>query len=280
MVSDVTINTALNQQQKTDAAATGLAEDFAQFLTLLTVQLQNQDPLSPMDTTEFTNQLVAFTGVEQQINTNQKLDSLVAMNLGNSFSSALNYVGKTASYLSSEFYHDGSTPNSIKYALDDSAFEATIRVTDDAGNIIYEQDADTDAGSHDFVWDGTTTTGAQAAAGTYNIRIDALDFDGNAIGSSTVVSGLISGIETQNGAIFAIVGDRAVSVGNILNVGIASNTDTTDSGDDNTDTSGGSSNDNTDNNNDNSGGTNAQEQDKRNLGQWDFSDHYIQALAG
>ena len=80
MVSDVTINSALNQQQKTESAKTGLAEDFAQFLTLLTVQLQNQDPLSPMDTTEFTNQLVAFTGVEQQINTNQKLDSLVAMN--------------------------------------------------------------------------------------------------------------------------------------------------------------------------------------------------------
>lgn len=256
MVSDVTIQSALNQQQKTDTAKTGLAEDFAQFLTLLTVQLQNQDPLSPMDTTEFTNQLVAFTGVEQQINTNQKLDSLVAMNLGNSFSSALNYVGKQASYVSSEFYHDGSAPSTIKYALNDSAFEATIRVTDEAGNTVYEQDAQTDAGSHDFVWDGTTTAGAQAGAGTYNIRIDALDYDGNAVGNSTVVSGLISGIETQNGAIFAIVGDRAVSVGNILNVGVAANTDTTDSEEDTTDNSDTGSNDNNDNN-DNSGGTNA-----------------------
>lgn len=254
MVSDVTIQSALNQQQKTENAKTGLADDFSEFLTLLTVQLQNQDPLSPMDTTEFTNQLVAFTGVEQQINTNQKLDSLVALNLGNSFSSALNYVGKQASYVSSEFYHDGSNPSTVKYALNDNAFEATIRVVDEAGNTVYEQDAQTDVGSHDFVWDGTKTSGAPAAAGTYSIRIDALDFDGNAVGSSTVVSGLISGIETQNGAIFALVGDRAVSVGNILNVSVPASTNNAGSDDETTDNSNDSSNDN---NNDNSGGTDA-----------------------
>lgn len=226
MVSDVTIQSALNQQQTTNAAGTKLADDFAQFLTLLTVQLQNQDPLSPMDSTEFTNQLVAFTGVEQQINTNQKLDSLVAMNIGNSFSSALNYVGKEASYISSEFYHDGS-PSEIKYALNGNAVTAKIRILNEEGTIIYEADANTSTGSHDFTWDGKNKNGAQVEKGTYEIRIDALDIDGKAVESSKVVKGLISGIETQNGAIFAVVGDRAVSVGNILNVSVARTTATT-----------------------------------------------------
>ena len=108
MVSNVTINTALDQQSKTAAAQDKLATDFSQFLSLLTTQLQHQDPLSPMDTTEFTNQLVAFTGVEQQINTNQKLDSLVSLQLGNAMGSALGYVGLDVSYISSEFYNDGN----------------------------------------------------------------------------------------------------------------------------------------------------------------------------
>lgn len=217
MVSDVTISNTVRQSQNTNAASTGLAEDFSEFLTLLTVQLQNQDPLSPMETNEFTNQLVAFTGVEQQINMNQKLDNLVALNLGSSFSAALGYVGKDASYVSSEFYHEG-VPNQIKYALDSNAFEAKIRILDEAGNVVYDQDAETGTGSHDFVWDGTNNSGQPAPEGTYEIRIDALDYEGNAVNSTTIVTGYINGIETQDGNIFAIIGDRAVSVGNILNV--------------------------------------------------------------
>jgi flagellar basal-body rod modification protein FlgD len=219
MVSDVTIGTAVNQQQSTNNATTQLASDFSQFLTLLTVQLQNQDPLSPMDTTEFTNQLVAFSGVEQQINTNQKLDSLVALNLGSSFSSALGYVGKDVSYVSSEFYNDGENPSTINYALNKNAFDAKIRILNEEGDIIYEADAETSAGgSKEFIWDGKDTQGNQVEPGTYEVKIDALDFDGNTVGSSVVVNGTVRGIETQNGAIFLLVGDRAVSVGNVLNV--------------------------------------------------------------
>ena len=112
-VSPVSINTALDQQSKTDAASTQLSKDFNEFLILLTTQLQNQDPLSPMDTTEFTNQLVAFAGVEQQINTNQKLDSLVSLGLGNALGSAQSYIGKEISYISSEFTHS-DTPSKIR----------------------------------------------------------------------------------------------------------------------------------------------------------------------
>lgn len=220
MVSDVTIGSALDAQSKTAAAQTGLAEDFAQFLTLLTTQLQNQDPLSPMDTTEFTNQLVAFTGVEQQINTNQKLDDLVALQLNNSMGSALGYVGMNASYVSSEFFSDGESSTTINYALDDVAIDANLRITNETGDVVFETSAETSAGSHEFIWDGLDNFGNPVEPGTYNVQIDALDVDDNAVGSSTVVEGRVRGVETQGGLVFLLIGERAVSLGNVLNVSV------------------------------------------------------------
>lgn len=218
MASDVTVNSALNQQARTSSASSQLADDFDQFLQLLTVQLQNQDPLSPMDTAEFTNQLVAFSGVEQQINTNQKLDSLVSLQLGNSFSAALNYVGLEASYLSSETYYDGENDVKVSYAIDGDAQQTTLNIFDASGNRVFTQDVSGDDGVEAFYWDGKSTGGEQLAAGTYEVRIDAFDAQNEALPSSTVVSGLIRGVETQNGAIFALVGERAVSVGQLINV--------------------------------------------------------------
>lgn len=216
MVSDVSFNTVLDQQSKTQAASTNLAKDFAQFLTLLTVQLQNQDPLNPMDSTEFTNQLVAFTGVEQQINTNQKLDNLVSLQLGSSYSSSLNYVGKNISYLSSDFNFDGN-PSKITYALEGAAVESKIRIFDAAGTMIYQADGSRNTGQQSFTWDGKKTDGSKAAPGTYEIRVDALDAAGKPVEATTVVTGTVRGVETQNGGIFLLVGDRAVSVANVLN---------------------------------------------------------------
>lgn len=221
MVSDVNIGSVLTQQQKTDNATKQLSTDFAQFLNLLTVQLQNQDPLSPMDSTEFTNQLVAFSGVEQQINSNQKLDDLIALQLGNSMGQALGYVGMDATYVSSEATFDGVNPLKAKYALEAPAATATFRVEDESGKVVYEKKIDdTTVGQKDISWDGKLKDGTMAKAGTYTLRIDALDGEGKAIKNTTVVSGRVRGVETQGGTMFLLIGDRAVSLGNIINVAI------------------------------------------------------------
>ena len=106
----VTTSGAAYNQNKTNSSTVKLADDFQQFLTLLTTQLQNQDPLSPMDSTEFTNQLVQFAQVEQSINSNQKLDDLVALQLSSISSVALGYVGMDISYISSDMHNDGTNP--------------------------------------------------------------------------------------------------------------------------------------------------------------------------
>ncbi|MCB1682509.1 MAG: flagellar hook capping family protein [Alphaproteobacteria bacterium] len=218
MASDVTISNALNSQQSTLNSSAQLAEDFDSFLQLLTTQLQNQDPLSPLDTNEFTSQLVQFAGVEQQINVNQKLNSLVSLGIGSAFSSALNYVGKDVSYLSSETYYDGTNPVEISYAIDGVPDKTTINIYSEDGDLVFSQDVSDDQGVEKFVWDGQRKGGGLVDPGTYTVRVDSLDAQGQGLKASTVVKGNVRGIETQNGQTFLLVGDRAVSIGNIINV--------------------------------------------------------------
>lgn len=216
MVSDVNISTALQQQANTSASTSKLAADFTQFLTLLTVQLQNQDPMSPMDTTEFTNQLVAFTGVEQQINTNQKLDSLVSLQIGTAFSAAQSYVGNDISYVSSEFSYTGE-PSTLRYSLNGAAVTSKINILNEAGDVVYSTEASKSSGAHEFVWNGETNSGLPAVPGTYEITVAALDANDEQVTTSTVVQGRVKGVESQGGSIYLLVGERAVSLGNVLN---------------------------------------------------------------
>ncbi|PCI56046.1 MAG: flagellar hook capping family protein [Alphaproteobacteria bacterium] len=231
MTGDVTINNALNFAENTANSSAQLASDFDDFLVLLTTQLQNQDPLDPASSSEFTSQLVQFAGVEQSINTNQKLDALVSLSLGSSFSSALNYVGKDISYISSEGHFNGTDPVKIAYAINGDSVDTTINVFDEDGTLILSKDVASNA--TEFEWDGKDENGNVQPEGTYTIRVDALDGQDNGLTVTTVVTGHVSGIETQNGSTFLLVGSRAVSLGNIINVIEPKVTSTSGGSDDN-----------------------------------------------
>lgn len=217
MTSDVTLQSAGYNAQKTANAGMKLAEDFTQFLTLLTTQLQNQDPLNPMDSTEFTNQLVQFTQVEQAINTNQKLDHMVQMQLSSMTNMALGYVGLDITYPSVELAFDGETPSKITYSLAEEAREAYINIRDENGVLVYNGPVPRDVGTKHFEWDGRNKDGGIAPAGTYSFTIDAVNGQEKPIQASTAVNGRVRGVETQNGVPFLLVGDRAVPVGNVIN---------------------------------------------------------------
>jgi flagellar basal-body rod modification protein FlgD len=219
-VSNVTTSGAANSAANTASSTVKLAEDFQQFLTLLTTQLQNQDPLSPMDSTEFTNQLVQFTQVEQQINTNAKLDNLVAMQLASISSVALGYVGMDISYISSDMNYDGETAVDITYALASEAVTSKINIYNESGDLVYSADAPKNTGMNTFTWNGIQTNGEPVGKGTYTVKIDAVDKAGAAIENSTVVTGHVDGIETQNGVVYVLVGERAVPISAIVNANL------------------------------------------------------------
>lgn len=216
-MSTVTTSQVAQSALDTTQQKVQLAEDFDDFLSLLTIQLQNQDPLSPMESTEFTSQLVAFAGVEQQINANQKLDDMIQLQLGSIASVALGFVGMDASYVSDELNWDGSNPVNITYAFTDELPEQTkISIYNEAGDLVYFGDGGTEL-RNEFVWDGKTTGGAPTPPGTYEVKIGGINSKGGVVEDTTVVTGRVSGIETQDGIVYLLVGDRAVSLSNILN---------------------------------------------------------------
>ncbi|MET0708690.1 MAG: flagellar hook capping FlgD N-terminal domain-containing protein, partial [Tardiphaga sp.] len=92
----------------TSTTTTGIADNFQTFLTLLTTQLQNQNPLDPLDTNQFTQQLVQFAGVEQQLKSNDQLKTLVAMQKSAQSTEALIYVGQTVAVDGKTAKFDGS----------------------------------------------------------------------------------------------------------------------------------------------------------------------------
>jgi flagellar basal-body rod modification protein FlgD len=216
MVSNVTFSGQAAAAQKTATQAVGLAEDFAQFLQLLTTQLQNQDPLSPMDSNEFTNQLVQFSQVEQQINSNSKLDNLVNLQLNNAATSALGYVGLDISYVSAEIAHESGQNSTLRYSLDGAASTAKINIFNEGGELVYSADAEKSPGAHTFEWNGRDQLNNVLPTGTYVLRVDAVDANEKAVTTTTVVKSRVKGIEQQNGVVYALVGERAVPISEIL----------------------------------------------------------------
>lgn len=216
MVSDVTITGQAVQAQQTQQQRISLADDFTQFLTLLTTQLQNQDPLSPLDSNEFTNQLVQFSQVEQGINTNTKLDDLLSLQIGNAATSALGYVGLDVSYVSAEVALEQGSPATIRYSLDGAATISKINIFDEAGQLVFSGDAERGVGAHEFEWNGRDLLNNELPTGTYVVRIDSLDANEKTVETTTVVKSRVKGIEQQNGIVYALVGDRAVAINNIL----------------------------------------------------------------
>ena len=214
--------TALSGQQ-TDAKAS-IDETMNDFLLMLTTQLQHQDPLDPLDTAEFTNQLVGFSTVEQLIANNQKLDDLIAiqeamagLNPGLT-DSPMSYIGKEIEVVGSGFAYDG-TPANLAYFLDEATTTATVQVLDAAGKVIWEStDMPTTAGQHEFVWPGVDADGEPVEPGQYFVEARAIDDAGIITEPTTLVYGVVSGVDWSSGVPLLKVGELFVSLDSITAV--------------------------------------------------------------
>lgn len=176
------------------AASTRLSDNYDTFLVLLTAQLQNQDPLAPMDSTQFTQQLVQFSQVEQQIRTNEQLEGLVTQYQAASAGAALSYLGKDAIISSNRTYLADDEAN-WAYSLPESATQMTIEVRDSANRTVYSSTTEPrTAGEHLFTWDGETTNG-EAPDGAYSIVVTAKNADGETITPNIHVRERILGVD-------------------------------------------------------------------------------------
>ena len=195
-----TSNTSSTSSTSTDGtSAAALDQNFDEFLQLLTTQLQNQDPLDPMDTTQFTNQLVEFSQVEQQLKTNDTLSSLLSLQTVNMTSLGVSFIGKNVQAEGSTFSSTNSGQSvNLAYSVASTPATGTISITDANGNVVYNTPINLTSGTHDFTWNGTETDGTQAPAGTYTLTVSASDATGAPITTTTYVPGTVSGLETSD----------------------------------------------------------------------------------
>ncbi len=183
-----------------------LAGNFQTFLTLLTTQLQNQNPLSPLDTNQFTQQLVQFAGVEQQLKTNEELTSLVTLQQTAQSTQALGFVGKTAVV-------DGSTAalTNASATWDVSipkAANLNLTVTNSTGQTVFSNTYSVDAGDNQpFAWNGKGNDGTQWPDGKYTLTATATDSNGQTVAATTRLQGTVSSVDlTQTPPLLTING--------------------------------------------------------------------------
>ncbi|MGA7673920.1 MAG: flagellar hook capping FlgD N-terminal domain-containing protein [Rhizomicrobium sp.] len=212
-MTTVTPTTSTTTTSTTSSAQQELSGNFQTFLTLLTTQLQNQDPMSPMDSNEFTQQLVEYSQVEQQIDTNTKLDSLISLGTTQTNSYAMSYLGKNVVLTNGEApLSDGAAD--WTYGLNSAASTTTLTVTNSSGTVVYSASGDTTAGTHDFTWDGTDNNGNQLSDGTYTLTVAATAQDGSTVTTSVASKGTVTGVDLSGTTPQLVIGSMEVPIAN------------------------------------------------------------------
>jgi flagellar basal-body rod modification protein FlgD len=169
-----------------------IAENFTQFLTLLTTQLKNQNPLEPLNTNEFTQQLVQFASVEQQLKSNQTLDSLLKSTQTANTTAALGFVGMQ---ITADGVVSSLSKGEARWQLQaPRGGTATINIKNSAGQTVFSAVRQLDAGSQSFLWDGKMPGGVRAVDGDYSVAIEAKDVTGQPMTVGVEMSGIVNGV--------------------------------------------------------------------------------------
>jgi flagellar basal-body rod modification protein FlgD len=207
----------------TDSTTTpGIADNFQTFLTLLTTQLQNQNPLDPLDTNQFTQQLVQFAGIEQQMKGNDALASLVSIEKSAQSTQALAFVGQNVAV-------DGSTAqlngNSATWTLNAAAAASTtVTITSPSGATAFSGPYTLAAGNASFVWDGKGNDGSTWPPGAYKMTVVGTDSTGANVAISTEVDGVVDSVDLTASPPLLSIGGQNYTTDQIKRVVRASTT--------------------------------------------------------
>ena len=202
------------------AGQKNLSTGYTTFLSLLTTQLKNQDPTSPLDTNQFTQQLVQMTGVQQQLLSNQLLQSLVDQSSGSQgVTGAVGLIGKTVDATSSTATLTGGKA-AWEYNLGAAASTATLTVSDASGKAIWTGSApDLSSGTHGFTWNGKTSAGTQIAdGGSYSLSVAAADANGSKIATQALITGVVTSAANANGVVTLKIGDNSAPLSAVTSV--------------------------------------------------------------
>ncbi len=225
MVDAITTMNTANGVSKAEQDKATLAGDLDAFLLLLTTQLKNQDPLSPLEPTEFTGQLVQFASVEQQITTNKSMEDLLKVQNASLASAVVGFIGTDVKATGSELpLQDGSAE--FTYTLANNSKSTDLTILDNKGAVVLNGLGKLQAGSHVFTWDGKDNSGNQLPDGAYQINVTSTGFDDQIMEPTTAIKAKITGVNMESGTTLLEAGTITIPLDQILAIKESSATST------------------------------------------------------
>lgn len=201
-----TVNTDTNASE----SQSQLVENFDTFLQLLVAQIQNQDPTSPTDTDAFTQQLVQFSELEQSIQSNDNLETILSSIESQNAASIVSYIGQTVSAQgSATTLNNGAA--TFNLTTNEFVPEAAVTIRSSTGEIVFEGTQALEAGNNQFVWDGVTSSGDQLPdGGTFSITVTGENSAGNFSNISTNINGVVDGVDFSTGTPSLRIGEATI----------------------------------------------------------------------
>ncbi|MBW2412846.1 MAG: flagellar hook assembly protein FlgD [Deltaproteobacteria bacterium] len=189
------------------------------FLTLLITQLQNQDPLNPADSTEYTAQLAQFSSLEQLNNVNKNLEYMQLYQASINNAQAVSFIGKEIISFGNEVRVTEGQAESCRFELGGDAGGVVVNIYDSAGSLVkaIEQGAMI-AGRQTVVWDGTDQNGNAVSDGDYTFEVMAVDAADQKVEALTYSSGLVEGVTFIEGRTYFLVGNQKIPISDIVEV--------------------------------------------------------------
>ena len=182
------------------AAASGDSMGKDDFLKLLVAQLQNQDPLSPQDPTEFTSQLTQYSSLEQLLGVNENLQHLISTQSVDANIAAAGFIGKIARVNGDQITVTSGGASAIRFELPYDSVQTNVNVYDAGGALVRMVNlGQQSTGEHDFQWDGLDSNGVPVADGSYSFGLTAQDANGSGIPYLSSISGTVTGVHFDRG---------------------------------------------------------------------------------
>jgi flagellar basal-body rod modification protein FlgD len=200
-----------------------LAGNFDTFLQLLTTQLQHQNPLDPIDTNQFTQQLVEFASVEQQVDMNTNLHTLISLQQTSEATSAMQFLGANVTIGGSTAALSNSTGTPANWNLSvPSPAAGTATITNSTGQIVYSGPVSLNAGNQTYTWTGHGNNGVVWPDGNYTLSIAATGANGQPVTVSTQVQGVVSAINVNANPPTVMVGGQSYPISAIQSINSSS----------------------------------------------------------
>jgi flagellar basal-body rod modification protein FlgD len=189
------------------------------FLTLLITQMQNQDPLNPTDSVEYTAQLAQFSSLEQLSNVNQNLEYLQLFQASINNAQAVSFIGKEITALGDGIQISEGIAEPCEFHLVADAGGVTINIYNEAGDLVKTiEEGGMDAGRQSVHWDGTDQNGNLLNDGDYTFEVLAVDADGQAVEAITYSTGVVSGVTFVDGTTYFMVENQKIPIADIIEV--------------------------------------------------------------